>query len=374
MSINYHIHTGSSLLNLALTGNAQKGWPTGRVSNVIGDKSTGKTLLAIEAASNCLLLSPEGTKPKVYYAEAEAAFDQPYAANLGMPVDLVNFEAVTTVEDFYESLRNACSQATSKQPTLYILDSLDAITSKAEMDRDIDESTYGGEKQKKIGETFRKLVKPMEDANLHLFIISQIRENISTIPFAPKYRRSGGKALDFYASHLVWLAETGKLKNTKTKMTYGLNIQANITKNKVAAQYRKVEFPLIFQFGVDEIYSLMKFMSNTLLPTNLRLKKETGGYFVWQGVRAQINEFVTVIEEEPQLYKALVAQAQLAWDWFEETSRITRKSKIELFKGTATVKELEESETTEESEETDQTTTTEIQENTGSKFSIRRRK
>ena len=323
------LHSGSSLLNLILTGNVANGWPLGRVSNIIGDRSSGKTLLAIEAATLFLLNPPKGITPKVHYYEAESAFDQEYAAVLGMPVERVDFIDVEdkTVQHLFQTMEKICDNARHGEGHLFVLDSLDAITSDEELDQKFDDNkTFGMAKQKKMGELFKKLVGKMHRANMHLMVISQIRENISSVPFAPKFRRSGGKALDFYASHLVWLAETAKLK-TSTKVVYGANCHAKVTKNKVGKNYREADFPLIYSFGIDEIYSVIKFLSSDEVPTEFRIKKLTAGKYAWKGMEAKINELVAVIEAESSLYTQLISQLQQAWDAIEEEATVARMSK-----------------------------------------------
>ncbi len=201
------------MLNLALTGHPFRAWPLGRMSNVIGDKSTGKTLVAIEAAGMFLARPPAGiTKPEVHYVEGEAAFDLEYARHLQMPVDDIKFDEMDTIEAFFKKLQSICKTRDPKRGALVILDSVDSLTTQGELDTDIDEGSYGTQKSRKIGETFRKLTREIKAANVHLMLISQIRENISSLPFAPKWRRNGGKALDFYASHIVWLHERTKYK------------------------------------------------------------------------------------------------------------------------------------------------------------------
>src|SRR5487761_2481019 len=139
------VSTGCALLDEVLGG----GYVLGRVVNLVGDKSTGKTLLAIEASANFLKRYPKGI---VRYAEAEAAFDNDYAAALGLPVERVEFaDTIFTVEDFFEALEKMLD-ALKDNPCLYILDSLDALSDRAELERDIDAGTYGGNKPKQIGQ------------------------------------------------------------------------------------------------------------------------------------------------------------------------------------------------------------------------------
>src|SRR5206468_8961680 len=104
----------------------------------------------------------------------------------------------------------------------------------AEQKREIDDGSYGANKAKKMGELFRRLVADLEEANVLLIVVSQLRDKIGVM-FGEKQTRTGGRALDFYASHIVWLAEIGKIKKTiqKVERVIGVNVRARVKKNKV---------------------------------------------------------------------------------------------------------------------------------------------
>jgi RecA/RadA recombinase len=245
--------SGSTLLDLVLGG----GWVLGRIANLVGDKSTGKTLLAIEAAANFVRTFPEG---KIRYCEAEAAFDVEYASELGLPVDKVEFASeIFTIEDLFEDVKNVIKES-DKTPYLYILDSLDALSDKAEQDRKITDTSYGASKAKKLGELFRRMVKEMESKNISLLIISQVRDNISG--YGAKQMRSGGHALDFYSSQIMWLKENKKIEKivSKVERTVGVEIEAKNKKNKIGLPYRDCVFPIIFGYGVDDLLSMYEWM------------------------------------------------------------------------------------------------------------------
>lgn len=326
------IKTGSTLLNLALSGTTSGGWKLGRIANIIGDRSSGKTLLAIEAATLFLNHPPEGVTSKVVYYETEAAFDNVYAESLGMPIEKVDFRIGETVEDLYKVLCETIENSKKDEATFFVIDSLDALTSNADLKKEFGKQDYD-RKAQKLSELFRKLARPLEDSNIHLFVISQVRENISTMPFAPKYIRSGGKALDFYATHIVWLAERAKLKATSTERVYGAQIEAKVTKNKVSSPYRDVKFNIVYGYGVDDIESLIRFLSEDKIPKELRIQKSAGGYFLIGEEKLRIEEAVKFVEETPEMYKDLVAKAQEAWNYYEEKTKVTRKSKSELLAG-----------------------------------------
>ncbi len=332
------------MLNLGLTGHPFRGWPLGRMSNVVGDKSTGKTLVAVEAAGMLLARPPKGiTKPEVHYIEGEAAFDLEYARRLGMPVDEIKFEEMDTIEQFFKYLESVCRKHDAKRGVLVILDSVDSLTTQDELDTNIDEGTYGTSKSKQIGQTFRRLTRQLGAANVHLMLISQIRENISSLPFAPKWRRNGGKALDFYASHIVWLHERTKYKIKRLELTYGIGVEANVTKNKVARPFRKVAFPILFDYGLDDIYSMLDFLAQQRITKSLRIVREKGGFYNWEPAdseRLHIGDLIDIIDGDRDLYLDLIRQTFDAWEWLELQVTPDRHSKKEML-GDFSDKDLE---------------------------------
>lgn len=262
------ISSGCKVLDLALGG----GWAEGRVANIVGDKSTGKTLLCIEAAANFVKKYPKG---KVRYREAESAFDESYASALGFPMDNVDFgEPVDTIEDVFEDLNKVADKA--KAPELYILDSLDALSDRAEMARDMDEGTYGTGKAKQLSQLFRRVVRKLEDKQITFIVVSQVRDNIGATFMQKKTTRSGGRALDFYASQVVFLAQLGQLKRTINGMTRstGVSIRAKLEKNKIGLPFRQAEFDIMFSYGIDDLAASIKFLEEAKRLNVLGLTKD----------------------------------------------------------------------------------------------------
>jgi len=146
---------------------------------------------------------------------------------------------------------------------LWITDSLDAISDKEEMKRRIDEGTYGGNKPKKMSEMFRRIAKDIEFSQMHFMIISQLRDKIG-VTFGRKSERSGGRALDFYASQVLWLAELGKRKKTinKVEREVGLNVRAKCDKNKVSTPFRECDISILFGYGIDDVTSCLEWLKD----------------------------------------------------------------------------------------------------------------
>lgn len=246
------IPTGCKTLDLALGG----GWACNRIGNIVGDKSTGKTLQMIEACVNFNHMYGGN----IYYRETESAFDEEYAAELGMPVDAIDFgdpdNPLETVEDMFEDLERIIAERLEKKkrkPALYILDSLDALSDRAELDRDMDKGTFGAQKAKNLSQLFRRLVRQLAKADITVLIVSQVRDKIGAM-FGRKTTRSGGRALDFYATHVVYLAHLGNINKTVSgiKRPVGIRVKAKIDKNKIAIPQREAEYTIIFGYGVDD--------------------------------------------------------------------------------------------------------------------------
>jgi recombination protein RecA len=245
------ISSGCALLDCVLGG----GFPLGRITNIIGDKSTAKTALATEAVINFTLKYPDGAPA---YRDTEAAFDLEYATAMGLDRGKVDLgdpdKPITTVEDFMREFNDYLAERVkTKTPGMYVIDCLDALSDEGEMDRDVGDKSYGMAKPKLLSEFFRKTARKIETSKVNLLIISQVRDNIGAM-FGEKYRRSGGKALDFYSSQCLWLAhiETLKKEINKVKRPYGVSIRAKCKKNKVALPLRECDFDFRFGFGVED--------------------------------------------------------------------------------------------------------------------------
>lgn len=268
------IPSGCTLLDCVLGG----GWVLGRVENVIGDTSSGKTLLAIEACANMVRNYSKG---KVYYRESESAFDLSYAAQIGLPVGQVDFgpkgvkSRWRTIEAVFEDLKAVAEEHAKKNiPGLYVIDSLDALSSETALKRKATDNSFHLEKQKVLAHLFEQLISEFKAAQLTIMIISQVRDRIGFV-VGEKHRRSGGHSLDFYSSHLLWLKHLKTLTATRhgEKRATGILVQANCKKNKIAAPHRKCVFPIRFGFGIDDIEASVEWLVDKGMVGYIGLKK-----------------------------------------------------------------------------------------------------
>lgn len=294
------IHSGSTLLDCALGG----GWVLGRIANIIGDKSTGKTLLAMEAMINFLRRYPRG---RAYFRERESAFDRLYAAAMGLPVSKIDFgpqeidKKFHTVEGFQKDLRKIIDKhLASKQPAIYVLDSLDSLSDDAEMKKgtkilaegEKEKGSYGTAKAKHMSEMFRKLVRDLEEAQVFLLIISQIRDKIG-VQFGKKTTRTGGHALDFYASHVIELAHLGRLYKERSgvKRAVGVEVRAQVSKNKIGLPFREAQFDIKFGYGVEDLSSCVDWLYEVKRLEAIGLTKDNSAEWLIETNRMEDADF-----------------------------------------------------------------------------------
>jgi len=267
------LHTGSTLLNLAVSDRASGGFGLGKIVNIIGDSSSGKTTLAwsllAEAAHN-----PRFEKHSLVYDDVEAACEHDVAKLFGqVTADRVipprgtkeEPRGSSTVEEFQLSIHSYLKKG---KPFIYILDSLDALTSDDEETRMEEKvkayekgtkpkGSYGMAKPKAMSEMLRQIVRKLRDSDSLLIIISQTRDNINPMSFTPK-TRSGGRALEFYASHIMWTAVAEKIK--KMEQTIGILCRVKSTKSKLTGKIRTVDFPIYYDYGIDDITSCIDYL------------------------------------------------------------------------------------------------------------------
>lgn len=306
--------SGCELLNRVLG----RGWAKGRIANIVGDKSTGKTLLAIEACAN-FHREHEGNCD-ITYNEAEAAFDIAYAQTVGLPAHMVRFpeKQCETVEDFFEDLERVVNKAKRKKPTLYVIDSLDSLSDRAELEREIDKGSFGVAKAKLMSQIFRRLVRKMESKNVTLIVISQVRDKIG-VTFGKSTTRSGGRALDFYASQVIWLSNLGKILKTRDGVVrpVGVRIRVKCEKNKTGLPYRECEMPILFSYGIDDVTAAVEWLKEVKRLDAIGVKPSGSIKFLKRINRLPAQEF----KKERRRINKVVREV---WGWVEEQFKPSR--------------------------------------------------
>lgn len=281
VDVNKLIPTGSTTFNLECSGRIEGAFSLGKIVNLIGDSHSGKTLFALTIFAECAVL-PRFDDFRFIYDDVEAANEFDIAYLFGNKVNKRIEQNIRskTIEDHNDHLARLLAE---EVPFIYVLDSFDGLTSEAAIEKDTEnrksrekgnqvKGSYGDGKPKKASEMFSQRTQDLHDSNSFLLIVSQTRDNIGFgSMFTPK-TRSGGKALKFYSCHEIWLACQKKEK--KGKRTYVTNVKAKITKNKLTGRHGEAEFPILFDYGVDNLTSCIKFL----------IEEKT-----WSGTKNSIN-------------------------------------------------------------------------------------
>lgn len=270
------VPTGSTTLNLECSGKKEGAFLLGKMVNLIGDSSAGKTLFGFTVFAECSLLK-RFDDYRFIYDDVEAAneFDIGYlfGKNVNSRIEApitkrgkTEVHASKTIEDLNDNVANALDDG---RPFIYILDSFDSLTSEAAINLDKENrknrekgnqtsGSYGDGKAKIFSDFCKNRIQDLSERKSVLIVISQTRANLGFgAQFTPKIR-SGGNALKFYSFHEIWLACEKKEK--KKKRTIVTNVRAKITKNKVNGRHGEASFPIMFDYGVDNIASCIKFL------------------------------------------------------------------------------------------------------------------
>lgn len=254
------IGSGCLLLDDALGG----GWAQDKIFNIVGDSSTGKTLLAIEACANFVLKHKD--KAQILYFEGEAAFDEDYAASLGLPSESVtlirDLDTIEEISEYVNKEINTNVKAKNGNKLFVIIDSVDSFSTSLEVSRDKDDKgSYGTEKALALSQFFRKITRKLSRASVTMCVVSQTRQRIGVF-FGKAETRSGGKALDFYATQILWLTEIGKIKRTVDKIDaiIGIRVKARVEKNKAGPPFKEALISIMFNFGVDDLLTSLDYL------------------------------------------------------------------------------------------------------------------
>ena len=242
------ISTGSTMLDLAISNRPDGGIAVGRITELNGLESSGKSLVGAH------LLSETQKKGGVaVYIDTETAVSEEFLGVIGVDINNMLYLHLETVEDIFEAIEEIVTKVreSDKDRLVTILvDSLAAASTKVELNADFDKDGWATSKAIVISKAMRKITQMIGRQRVALVFTNQLRVKLGAM-FGDPYTTSGGKALPFHASTRIRLKNKGQIKDTK-KNVIGMTILAQVIKNRLGPPLRKAEFPLYFESGVDD--------------------------------------------------------------------------------------------------------------------------
>ena len=283
------IPTGSIALNAAL---GVGGYPKGRIIEIYGPESSGKTTLAIHAIAEC-----QKAGGIAAFIDAEHAFDRFYAENLGVDIDNL---WISQPDNGEQALEIADQLIRSSAIDILVVDSVAALTPKKEIEGDMGDNNVGLQ-ARLMSQALRKLTSTISKTNTTCIFINQLREKIGVM-FGNPETTTGGNALKFYASVRLDIRRVTAIKDGD--QVIGNMTRVKVVKNKVAPPFRKAEFEIMFGEGISKVGEILD------LGVEYGIIQKSGSWFSYNGSRLAQGRDASkaLLRDNPELCDELEAQ------------------------------------------------------------------
>ena len=282
------IPTGSIGLNAAL---GVGGYPRGRITEIYGPESSGKTTLTIHAIAEA-----QKRGGIAAFIDAEHAFDRFYAAKLGVDVDNL---LISQPDNGEQALEIADQLIRSAAIDIIVIDSVAALTPKAEIEGDMGDNKVGLQ-ARLMSQALRKLTATVSKTSTCCIFINQLREKIGVM-FGNPDTTTGGNALKFYASVRLDIRKVTAIKDGD--QVIGNQVRVKVIKNKVAPPFRKAEFEIMFGEGISKIGEILD------LGVEYGIIQKSGSWFSYNGTKLAQGRDGTkqMLRDNPELCEELEA-------------------------------------------------------------------
>lgn len=287
------IPTGSIALDMAL---GVGGYPKGRIIEIYGPESSGKTTLAIHAIAEA-----QKAGGIAAFIDAEHAFDRFYAAKLGVDVDNL---WISQPDNGEQALQIADQLISSSAIDILVIDSVAALTPKKEIEGDMGDNVVGLQ-ARLMSQALRKLTSTISKTNTTCIFINQLRDKIG-IMFGNPETTTGGNALKFYASVRLDIRKASAIKDGENVL--GNLVRVKVVKNKVAPPFRKAEFEITFGEGISKIGEIID------LGVEYNIIQKSGSWFSYDGSKLGQGRDAAkaLLKDNPELAEEIEAKVREA--------------------------------------------------------------
>ena len=306
------ISTGSSMLDLAISNRPDGGIAVGRITEINGLESSGKSLLGAH-----ILAETQEKGGVAVYIDTETSVSQEFMDVIGIDMSKMLYLHLETVEDIFEAIEEIVTKVreSDKDRLVTILvDSLAAATTKVELEADFDKDGWATAKAIIISKAMRKITQLIGREKVALVFTNQLRQKLGVM-FGDPWTTSGGKALPFHASTRIRLKNMGQIKDNK-KDTIGIKIKAQVIKNRLGPPLRSAEFPLFFDKGIDDFASWLSVMKDH------KLVKQAGAWYTFVDQNDKEHKFqskdfgalLSDVDTQEYIYDSICKKVILKYD------------------------------------------------------------
>ena len=263
------VSTGSTMLDLAISNQPNGGIAVGRITELNGLESSGKSLIGAH-----ILAETQKKGCVAVYIDTETSVSTDFLEAIGVDVESMLYLHLETVEDIFSAVEEIVAKVreSDKDRLVTILvDSLAAATTKVELEAEFDKDGWATSKAIILSKAMRKITQMIGRQKIALVFTNQLRQKLGVM-FGDPWTTSGGKALPFHASTRIRLKNVGQIKDTK-KNTIGMKMRAQVIKNRLGPPMRHADFELYFESGIDNEGSWLHVMKDH------KLVKQGGAWY-----------------------------------------------------------------------------------------------
>ena len=293
------ISTGSSVLDLAISNRPNGGVAVGRITEINGLESSGKSLIGTH-----ILAETQKKGGIAVYIDTETSVSREWLETIGVDVSKLLYLHVETVEDIFECIESIITkirESDRERLVTILVDSLAGASTKVEMEADFEKDGWATSKAIIVSKAMRKITQMIGRERIALVFTNQLRQKLGVM-FGDPWTTSGGKALPFHSSTRIRLKNMGQIKDT-SKNVLGMKCRAQIIKNRLGPPLRHADFNLYFDSGIDDMGSWL-----TVLKDH-KLLKIAGAWYTLEykgkDIKFQSKDFEKKLEENDGLKEHL---------------------------------------------------------------------